>query len=313
MRHAGQAPRYGQPHSLQQRRRRLRSDNVDQNLGGAGDLRQGKEQSGADVVILRHQRADVRKVPARPDERVSQARRDVADDDAHEKHAGDVDVSAAEPITEVELSAEELQALPSTNEVMPLQSSGSSAAIPETPAPIRPAPVENTWLSYMRELSAAQILGSLAVVIVASIAVSANFNDPTSPGGAASPASAWSPIPSRPTTIESEEAHKKWLALATDPEMVPGKDRTWKLTYKEERDGRPVRRHVRSEEPEESAKVLDAAHEPAASSPLCAGVVRRSVKSFCADRPNAVSSATCGSGGGGFREAALARGRLSAR
>jgi len=120
------------------------------------------------------------------------------------KHAGDVDVSAAEPITEVELSAEELQALPSTSEVVLAQSSESSA-VKTTPAPIRPAPVENAWLSYMRELSAAQILGSLAVVIVTSIAVSANFNDPTAPGAATSPASAWSPIPSRPSTIDSDE------------------------------------------------------------------------------------------------------------
>src|SRR5262249_17815092 len=37
--------------------------------------------------------------------------------------------------------------------------------------------------------------------------------------------------------IEKEDAQKKWLALAGDPEPVPGKDRAWKLTYKEERDG----------------------------------------------------------------------------
>src|SRR5207249_7983832 len=36
--------------------------------------------------------------------------------------------------------------------------------------------------------------------------------------------------------IESDEEQKKWLALAADPEPVPGKDRTWKLTYKEPRD-----------------------------------------------------------------------------
>src|SRR5262249_21424828 len=64
----------------------------------------------------------------------------------------------------------------------------------------------------------------------------------------------------------------------------------------EERDGGPVRRHIRAEQPQEAPEVLGASgHEPAASPVTLAGA-RRSVSSFCAGSPRAVSSATCASG-----------------
>jgi protein-export membrane protein SecD/preprotein translocase SecF subunit len=48
--------------------------------------------------------------------------------------------------------------------------------------------------------------------------------------------------------IEDKEARAKWLALATEPELVDPKDRTWKLTYQESDADRPRERYIRMTE-----------------------------------------------------------------
>jgi len=48
--------------------------------------------------------------------------------------------------------------------------------------------------------------------------------------------------------IEDKEAQKKWLALASDPELIDAKDRTWRLTYKESDADRPRERDIRMTE-----------------------------------------------------------------
>ena len=99
-------------------------------------------------------------------------------------NTGDVDLSA-EPITEVELSADDLQGL------APVAAGLPTAA---TSVALERASVGPTARSTMG-FSGPKSVGLLAAVLVATIAVSAQFNRPSRAGN--SPEFAWTPISTR--------------------------------------------------------------------------------------------------------------------
>jgi len=129
------------------------------------------------------------------------------------KHSGDVDGSAAEAIMEVELSADELQALPSTRDVLVAASASEPCTVVSAPTAPNKSPPEHNWLSSIRQLSATQVLGSVAVAVIASIAVRAQYQEAASQEMA--PTLAWSGIPPRPTTVETDEPSPVATSTAT--------------------------------------------------------------------------------------------------